>query len=54
VVDEEGDLLTRLACELEQWRAGGSGGLAAITAFGLDVTVHADESAFSPAASVGL
>jgi hypothetical protein len=47
VVDEDGELLTRLACELEQWRAGGSEGLAAITGFGLDVTVHADEAAFA-------
>lgn len=47
VVDEDGELLTKLACELEQWRAGGSAGLAALTAFGLDVTVHADEAAFA-------
>ena len=47
VVDEQGELLTRLACELEQWRAGGTDGLAALTGFVLDVTVHADEPAFA-------
>jgi hypothetical protein len=52
VVDAEGELCTRLACDLEQWRAlvgaaESAAGLATVTALGLDVTVHADEAAFA-------
>ena len=52
VVDEDGELCTRLAGDLEQWRtlvgaAESAAGLACVTALGLDVTVHADEAAFA-------
>lgn len=50
VVDAHGALLTRMACELEQWRCLGDGSVAgtvAVTAFGVDVTVHANEAAYA-------
>lgn len=50
VVDADGELLTRLACDLEQWRAlpaAGASGTVSLTGFGLDVSVHADEAAFA-------
>ena len=50
VVDADGELLTRMACELEQWRCLGDGavtGTAAVTAFGIEVSVHADEAAYA-------
>lgn len=50
VLDEHGELTTRLLCELEQSRflpIEGASGAAALTAFGVDVTVHADEAAFA-------
>ena len=50
VVDADGELLTRMACELEQWRCLGDGavtGTAAVTAFGIEVSVHADETAYA-------
>lgn len=52
VVDEHGELCTRLACDFEQWRALADGAepetvLAAVTALGLDVTVHTDEAAYA-------
>lgn len=50
VVDEAGELLTRLACDLEQWRAlppGGASGTVSMTAFGVEVTLHEDVAAFA-------
>ncbi|HET9501575.1 MAG TPA: hypothetical protein VFO98_15080 [Marmoricola sp.] len=50
VLDAEGEQTTRLLCELEQAAflpADGASGAAALTVFGLDVSVHADESAFA-------
>ena len=50
VVDEDGELLTRMACELEQWRCLGDapvGGTASVTAFGIEVSMHTDEAAYS-------
>lgn len=50
VVDADGELATRLACDLEQWRAlpaVGASGTVSLTGFGLDVSVHADEAAFA-------
>ncbi len=50
VVDEDGELLTRMACELEQWRCLGDStvaGTASVTAFGIEVSVHADEASYS-------
>jgi hypothetical protein len=54
VVDDEGEVTTRMACELLQWRrlpSGGVAGPASVTAFGLDVGVYADPDAYlaSPA-----
>jgi hypothetical protein len=49
VLDEHGTMVTRMACELEQWRCLGDepvDGLAAVTAFGLQVEVLADAEAF--------
>jgi hypothetical protein len=53
-VQDEGELATRLACDLVQWRYlpdGGGSGPAAITALGVDVTAHADRAAYD--ASLG-
>jgi hypothetical protein len=49
VLDADGELTTRLACDLEQWRSLGSepaAGTAAVTALGVAVSVHADEAAY--------
>jgi hypothetical protein len=50
VVDADGELLTRMACELEQWRCLGEGSVAgtvAVTAFGIEVSVHTHEAAYA-------
>jgi hypothetical protein len=50
VLDGDGELTTRLLCELEQRAflpADGASGAAALTAFGLDVAVHPSEAAFT-------
>lgn len=50
VLDDAGELATRLLCELEQSHVltdDGPSGAAALTAFGVDVTIHADEAAFA-------
>ncbi|MFC4787166.1 hypothetical protein ACT8ZV_22005 [Nocardioides sp. MAHUQ-72] len=52
LVDEDGSLATRAACELLQARfltPGHASGRAAITALGTDVTVHEDACAFARA-----
>lgn len=50
VLDEAGELCTRLTCDLEQWRhLGGDpvSGDASLTALGVEVSVHADAAAFA-------
>lgn len=50
VLDEDGGLLTRMACELEQWRCVDDtrvAGTASVTAFGIEVSVHTDVRAYS-------
>ncbi len=54
VVDQDGGLLTRMACELEQWRCVGDfsvTGTASVTAFGIEVSVHTDERAYAASTS---
>ncbi len=52
VLDQDGEQVTMLALELEQRRllaerGGPAGGVASVVALGVDVSVHADEDAFS-------